>query len=108
MKYSEEKVAEILGGLAKEFNYTRQVTDVTYRADYQDYQVIIDNTHHCEIREKLIDDCLKVKNSDALKDIRFRLEKAIPYEDGEHPDDAPPPPSSKSDMVVDNSADFDY
>ena len=89
MPQSEEKAFEIIQGIATEMNLTRTIESSTYRADWQDYQVIMDETFHCEIREKLIDvlvgdagqdDALK---DDVLREIQFRLSNPVEFEDWE-------------------------
>jgi hypothetical protein len=89
MPHSEEKVLEIIKGIAAEIKFTRKIESATYRADWQDYQIIMDGTFHCEIREKLIDvladDTIKDKvlRGDSRKEVEFRLSNPVEFEDWE-------------------------
>lgn len=87
MKYSPQDVLDYLLAFAKEIKLKQPIDGVIYREDYQDYQVILDNTFHCEIREKLIDLIMtNPKHSDTRRDITFLLQHPVEYEEWE---DAP-------------------
>lgn len=91
MPQSEERALEIIQGIAAEIDITRTIEGVTYRSDWQDFQVILDETFHCEIREKLIDmlaeDIVEGKEdtlrADARREVEFRLNNLVEFEDWE-------------------------
>lgn len=77
-----EKVFAAVGKLAQEINLKRKLTDLMYRKSAQDYQFMLDENYHCEIREKLIEGFLAdPKNGDIRREIKFRLENAPAFED---------------------------
>ena len=101
MLHSEEKALEVIQSIAQEgMSLKRQITGLAYRADYQDYQVILDKTHHCEIREKLVDAFIKSKDQDVRKEIIFRLENPTAFEEWEM--DVPPDGSKRDESVIDD------
>src|SRR3989338_9104627 len=81
---SKEAIA-MIAGIIKEMKLKQELTEIAYRSDYQDYQVILDDNHHCEIREKLIEDFMSTKSGDAKKQIQFKLGHPIAWEDWERP-----------------------
>lgn len=77
-----EKVFAGIEKFAQENGLKRKITDLMYRKDSQDYQFILDQDYHCEIRGKLIDGFFAdPKNSDIRREIKFRLENAPAFED---------------------------
>ena len=84
MPKSADEVKVILEDILRESKLERDIGSVTYRDDYQDYQVLVDGRFHCEIREKLIADYVGFnKNKDVVRNIRFLLEHAVEYEEWE-------------------------
>jgi len=84
MPQDPNKVREVIENFAKEFKLKRKITDMVYRADCHDYQFVLDNTHHVEIREKLIDAYFADnKSGDVRREIKFRLENPAPFEESE-------------------------
>ncbi len=79
-----EKVFAAIEKFAQAIGLKRKLTDLMYRKDAQDYQFILDDDYHCEIRGKLIEGFLAdPKNGDIHREIRFRLENAPAFEDVE-------------------------
>lgn len=77
-----ENIFAVIGKLAQEIGLKRKLTDLLYRKSAQDYQFILDENYHCEIREKLIEGFLAdPKNGDIRREIKFRLENAPAFED---------------------------
>ena len=77
-----EKVFAAIGKLAQEIKLKRKITDLMYRKSAQDYQFILDENYHCEIREKLIEGFVAdPKSADIRREIVFRLENAPAFED---------------------------
>ena len=116
MIHSAEKVMEILKVIANEIGVSQQIESVTYREDYQDYQVIIDDNFHCEIREHLIEEYMKTKHVDIRKEIFFRLEHATEFEEWEQKSSGGSGGGGggggggdyRKDVIVDDSANYDY
>ena len=116
MLHSEEKAMEIIKRIAGHIGLPRQIQEVCYREDYMDYQVLLDENHHCEIREKLIDTYVNTKGgvvkSDVEREIRFRLENAIEFEEWEErqprKEGQQQAGEKKGDVAVDDSANYDF
>lgn len=81
MAVSEEKALKILQEIAREAEVTKPVKAVVYRADYQDYIVVIGSTHYFELREKLITDFSETQNIDLKREIVFKIKHPIELED---------------------------
>jgi len=77
MALSEEKVAGILEGIVKDNKLDLRISAVVYRPDYQDYFVVVGRVLYCEIREKLFELYGGNKNSDAYREIVFRLKHPV-------------------------------
>ncbi len=77
MFLSEDKVEELLQEIIKEANLKRSLNDVTYREDYQDYRVIVNDVCRCEIREKLIQDYIEFHHKDTFNEICYLMEHAV-------------------------------
>ncbi len=80
-----KEAIETIAGIIQEMKLKQELTEIAYRIDYQDYQVVFDDSHHCEIREKLINDFMATKNGDAKKQIQFKLTHLIAWEEWEKP-----------------------
>ena len=90
MLYKEDKVKEAIETFFKEDEISRQITRLSYRPDYMDYQIVLDGTHHCELREKLFQIHFSNvdKGGDAKREIKYLLQNAMEYEDWEKEDEA--------------------
>lgn len=86
MHHSAEEVMKTLQEIAQDMKLDKHLSQVICREDYADYQVVLDGTHHCEIREKIMDVYITDKDKDVLKEIKFRLEHAALYEEWERLD----------------------
>lgn len=88
MRYSEDKVQKVVEDLLAEAALKRKVDVVVYRVDYMDYQVVMDGSHHSELREKLFE--LIFTNNDptgdAKREIKYLLQNAMEYEEWEKDD----------------------
>lgn len=80
MTYSPQEVLDYLTSLAEEVKLGKAIDGVIYRDDYQDYQVILDDNFHIELREKLIDIIMEnPKHADTRREIIFLLQHAVEY-----------------------------
>jgi hypothetical protein len=93
MLYKEDKVKQTVEEFLKEAGLSQKVTRISYRPDYMDYQVVLDGTHHCELREKLfqIHFTNNDKDGDAKREVKYLLQNAMEYEDWEKENEAGPP-----------------
>lgn len=91
MSEGSKEAIEALAAIVKAMNLKQELSEISYRIDYQDYQVVFDETHHIEIREKLIEDYMRTKDEDALREMQYLLNHLIAWEEWENPN----PPSSK-------------
>lgn len=83
-KYTAQEILDFVAAFADENKLGKSIDGVIYREDYQDYQVILDDTFHCEIREKLIDLIMTdPKHADTRREIAFLLQHAAEYEEWE-------------------------
>ena len=74
MIHTPQAVLDCLVEFLDEIEMKKEIDAVFYREDYQDYQVILDENTHCEIREKLIDIFRKDPNhDDTRREITFLL-----------------------------------
>jgi len=100
MLYEPQVVLDRLIELADEVKLEKTIDGVIYRDDYQDYQVILDDAFHCEIREKLIDIFMKdPKHGDTRREIVFLLMHPAEYEEWEEGPAVKPP--SDIDIEID-------
>ena len=85
MFYTEDKIKKAVEGFLKEAELPKKVTRISYRPDYMDYQVVLDGSHHCELREKLFQIYFtnNDKDGDAQREIKYLLQNAMEYEDWE-------------------------
>jgi len=90
MSQGSQKALEALAAVVKEMKLKAELTEISYRPDYQDYQVIFDDTHHCEIREKLIEDYMATKNGDALREMHYLFNHLIAWEEWDRPEKSGP------------------
>ena len=107
MAHSEDKVREMVQKIIDEMNLPRKISQVIYRDDYMDYRIILDGTHHCPIREKLVNIYLKDQDEDIRREIEFLLSHAVELEEWEK-EEATEGGDYKSDIAVDNSQDYDF
>ncbi len=77
MARSDDEVKGIFLEILKQAGVTRSINDVYYRDDYQDYRVIVDDVHRCEIREKLVDDYCEFHHKDTFNEICYLIEHAV-------------------------------
>ncbi len=105
MPIKDDKAKEIVESIAREMGFSRKVTRVSYRQDYQDYQVVLDENFHCEIREKLIQTYLTKQDGDAKREIKFQLQHAKEFEEWEKDE---PPPKKEDKMVIDDKEKYDF
>ncbi|MCB9771899.1 MAG: hypothetical protein H6754_05060 [Candidatus Omnitrophica bacterium] len=85
MSHSHEATIASIIGIIQKMKLKHEVTNITYRTDYQDYQLLFGDTHHCEIQEKTINDVMVFKNGDALRQIQFLLNHLTAWQDWERP-----------------------
>ncbi len=104
----DEKVYAVIESIVNEIKLARQITDIYYRSDYLDYQIILDNHYHCEIREKLIETYFENKDEDIKREIVFLLEHAEKYEEWEDKSPQQPTKPPESDIVIDDSEKYDF
>lgn len=81
MAHNLEDVMKILQDIAAQMKLGKEVEKITFRKEYGDYQIILDETHHCEIREKLLDMYIAEKHADSLREIKHCLSQALPFEE---------------------------
>lgn len=104
------KAKDAVESIANDLKFSKPLTEIIYREDYGDYQVIIDDNLHCEIRERLIEEYIKTKHVDIRKEIFFRLEHAVEFEEWEQPESSKQSQGGgdyRGDVVVDDSANYD-
>ena len=102
----EEKAAQIISAVMKEMGSKLKITDLSYRNDYQDFQVIFDDRYHAEFRQKLIDTFAADKTGDVKREIVFRIENPMEFEDWEDkPGDVPQGGDDR--MVIDDNEKYD-
>lgn len=89
MPGGSQEAIDLIVGIITDMKLKQEATKIVYRPDYQDYQVLFGNTHHCEILEKSVNDVLQFKSGDAKKQIQFRLNHLFAWEEWEAPVDAP-------------------
>ncbi len=85
MPADEKKVAEFIFNLIEEIKSPKKITEIYYRESYQDYQVILGEHWHTELREKLIIDYFATNNPDLKREIVGRLQNPMKYEEWEDP-----------------------
>ena len=101
MYTGSQEAIDAIAAIIKDMKLKQELTGIAYRIDHQDYQVVFDDTHHCEIRDKLINDFMSTKNGDAKKQIQFKLNHLVAWEDWEKPDR---PTQQDDSLVVDDEA----
>lgn len=102
MAQNEQKAKEIIEMVAGESGGGRRITGIIYRPDYMDYQVILDDTHHCEIREKLIDTFEADKSGDVRREIKDLIINAVEFEEWEQPAEAANGAGESDAMIIDD------
>ena len=100
MSTGSKEAIEGIVAIIKEMKLKQKPTEIVYRTDYQDYQVLFGDSYHCEIQEKTINDVLQFKSGDAKRQIQFLLNHLTAYQDWEKP--AGPAPKQDEKMVVDD------
>jgi len=84
MARTAQEVLDRFEEFAEEISLGKNIDAVFYREDYADYQIIMDDHFHCEIREKLIDVFFdNPKHADTRREIIFLLKHAVEYEEWE-------------------------
>ncbi|MCK5213755.1 MAG: hypothetical protein KAR05_00190 [Candidatus Omnitrophica bacterium] len=108
MEPNEEAVFKVLQEInVKDMDNRVTINEVYYRPDYQDYQIIVNTRYHCEIREKLFLDYAQHEHPDIKREIIFRLDNLMEFEDWEDgPDSGGGEPASDG-MVIDDSEKYD-
>ena len=88
MPHPEEKIKKLVEDLLLEAASSRKVDVVIYRRDYMDYQIVMDGSHHSELREKLFDLIFTNKDikGDAKRELKYLLQNASAYEEWEKED----------------------
>ncbi len=99
MATGNKQAVELIVGIIKEMKLKHEPTEIVYRPDYQDYQVLFGDSHHCEIQEKFIDDVLTFKSGDAKRQIQFMLNHLVAWQEWEKP--AKPMPQDEKIAVDD-------
>ena len=95
MLHNPQVVLDRLTELSGEIKLKQNVDGVIYRDDHQDYQVILADVFHCEIREKLIDIFIKdPRHGDTRREIVFLLEHPSEFEEWEKGPATAAPPST--------------
>ena len=84
MFMSEDKVKALLQDIIAEAGLKRKLNEVIYREDYQDYRLILDDVHRCEIREKLVQDYIEFRHKDTCNEMCYLMEHAIIDEELEY------------------------
>ena len=109
MAYDTDRVKNIVEKIIGEMGLNRKVTRVVYRNDYQDYRVILDGTHHCPIREKLVNVFVENQDEDVKREIEYLLSHAPELDEWDREEEATTEGGDyRSDVAVDNSADYDF
>ena len=106
MFMSEDKVKELLQGLITEANLKHKLNEVTYREDYQDYRVILDDVRRCEIREKLVQDYIDFRHKDTFKEMCYLMEHAVIDEELQYEKGVSGADGSEGMIMDDNKYDF--
>jgi len=84
MAQTAQEVLDRLLEFSREIKLKQGIDAVFHREDYQDYQVILDEKFHCEIREKLIQILFdNPKHADTRREITFLLNHPVEYEEWE-------------------------
>jgi len=99
MSTGSKEAIDAIVAIIKDMKLKQEVTEITYRTDYQDYQVIFDETHHCEINESTIEGFMGTKNGDLKREIQFRLNHLVAFEEWDKP--VPPGAKQEEKMQVD-------
>jgi hypothetical protein len=110
MSHSVETVLKLVNDTIKEMGLSWEVTSLEFRQDYWDYRVILNNTHRCELRQKIIDVWFEKHDEDMKREIEFHLAHPVELEEWEK-EELPESNSGgegKKDISVDNSADYDF
>lgn len=111
MPYKPEEVIKALQPVAEEMNLGKRVQKVIFKEDFGEYQIILDGTHHCVIRGKIIDFFISSDDKDSLKDIKFRLQHAVQFSEWEQIDqqkaEKKDQKGSDDDIVIDGGSDDD-
>ncbi len=84
MPQSQEAI-DAINKIIQEMKLKQELTEISFRADYEDYRLLFGETHHCEIQEKFIDDVIKFKSADAKRQIQFLLNHLTAWEEWEKP-----------------------
>ena len=100
MYTGSQEAIDAIAAIIKDMKLKQELTGIAYRIDHQDYQVVFDDTHHCEIRDKLITDFMTTKNGDAKRQIQFQLRHLIAWEDWEK-SSSPAPKDDKMEVEED-------
>lgn len=85
MSNTNPKAIEGILAIIKEMKLKQELSDIVYRPDYEDYQLLFGDTHHCEIQEKIINDVIVFKNGDAKRQIQYLLNHLIAWAEWEKP-----------------------
>lgn len=85
MSNNKEATITSILEIIQKMKLKQEVTNITYRTDYEDFQLLFGDTHHCEIQEKTINDVVVFKNGDALRQIQFLLNHLTAWQDWERP-----------------------
>ncbi|MCK5581242.1 MAG: hypothetical protein KAJ18_08215 [Candidatus Omnitrophica bacterium] len=81
--WGEERAWKVVLEIVEDIGLEQKILSISYRLQWQDYQIILDNESHCELREKLINVYFSEKNTDVYREIAFRLQHPTQFEDWE-------------------------
>ncbi len=103
MRHNAEEVMKILQEVAQDMKLDKKIQQIICREDYGDYQAVLDGTHHCEIREKLVEMYVANKDPDSLREIKGALQNAALYEEWERLDAKKREDSDDDDVLIDDT-----
>ena len=83
MLHSEDAALAVVQEIANGLEPKVEIEGIKYRTDYQDYQFLTKDEAHFEVREKLIDLYIIEQDLDTKREIAFRINHAIPFEEWE-------------------------
>lgn len=86
MLHTKEEVIKAVCVVAEGMKLDKKVRDVICREDYEDYQVVLEDTHHCEIRDKVMGAYITSQDKESFKEIKFALQHAAQYSEWERLD----------------------
>lgn len=78
----EQKCVQIANEVAESIpGFERRVENCMYRADYQDFVLLLTDDYYCTMRKRLVDIYDEDKVGDVRREIENILKRAEPYQD---------------------------